>query len=148
MVGLVVSDKLLARGHEVDFLATQTDGRTQLIQVAADIENESTLQRELRSLEGASEEFRLARKILLAEEIPPRGVSLPEGVEVIPVWQWLLFPDSLSDGSACASDKTGLRGVFAIHEFEARGPKGPADKRPPCVRYSPVLAGFPRLLAR
>jgi predicted AAA+ superfamily ATPase len=45
------------RGHEVDFLATHTDGRTQLIQVAADIENESTLQRELRSLEGASKEF-------------------------------------------------------------------------------------------
>ncbi len=89
------------RGHEVDFLATQTDGRTQLVQVAADIENASTLQRELRSLEGASEEFPRARKILLAEEIPPHGVSLPEGVEVIPLWHWLLCPAGFSDGSAC-----------------------------------------------
>ena len=38
------------QGHEVDFLATQSDGGTQLIQVAADIENESTFQREIRSL--------------------------------------------------------------------------------------------------
>jgi predicted AAA+ superfamily ATPase len=30
------------QGHEVDFLATQSDGGTQLIQVAADGENEST----------------------------------------------------------------------------------------------------------
>ena len=30
------------QGHEVDLLATQSDGGTQLIQVAADSENEST----------------------------------------------------------------------------------------------------------
>gem|GEM_PF-3722476 len=41
------------QGHEVDFLATQSDGGTQLIQVAATIENESTFQREIRSLVGA-----------------------------------------------------------------------------------------------
>jgi predicted AAA+ superfamily ATPase len=101
------------RGHEVDFLATQTDGRTQLIQVAADIENESTLQRELRSLEGASEEFRRAQKILLAEKIPPRGVSLPKGVEVIPIWQWLLCPATFSDRSASfrAAEETLLSGT-------------------------------------
>jgi hypothetical protein len=34
MVGLVVSDKLLAQGHEVDSLRPQPDGGTQLNQVA------------------------------------------------------------------------------------------------------------------
>ena len=80
------------QGHEVDFLATQSDGGTQLIQVAAEIENESTFQREVRSLVGASKEFPEARKILLTEDTPPRGFSLPEGIEVIPIWHWLLRP--------------------------------------------------------
>lgn len=80
------------QGHEVDFLATQRGGGTQLIQVAANIENEATFQREVRSLVGASEEFPEARKILLMEGILPRGFSLPEGIEVIPIWQWLRCP--------------------------------------------------------
>ncbi len=77
-------------GHEVDFLATQTDGVTQLIQVAADIENESTFHREIRSLVGASEDFPEAQKVLLTEHIPPRGFNLPEGVQMMPIWRWLL----------------------------------------------------------
>ena len=80
------------QGHEVDFLANQPDGGTQLIQVAADIENESTFQREVRSLVGASKEFPEARKILLTEGTPPRGFCLPEGIDVIPIWHWLLRP--------------------------------------------------------
>lgn len=83
-----------AQGHEVDFLATQTDGSTQLIQVAADIANDSTFQREIRSLVGASTEFPDARKFLLTEDIPPRGLHLPEGIAVIPIWQWLLSPSA------------------------------------------------------
>jgi len=79
-------------GHEVDFLATQWEGGTQLVQVAADVDNESTFQREIRSLVGASEKFPEARKILLTEGILPRGFSLPEGIEVIPIWQWLRRP--------------------------------------------------------
>ncbi len=77
------------QGHEVDFLATRRDGGTQLIQVAANIQNEATLQREVRSLVGASAEFPEARKILLAEDTPPRDFSLPESIEVIQIWQWL-----------------------------------------------------------
>lgn len=81
-----------AEGHEVDFLATQADGSTQLIQVAADIQNEETLHREIRSLVGASAEFPASRKILLKEDVPARGLSLPEGIEVFPLWEWLLHP--------------------------------------------------------
>jgi hypothetical protein len=79
-------------GHEVDFLATQNDGSTLLIQVAADIRNEGTLGREVRSLLGASAEFPESRKILLTEDMPARGLSLPDGIEVYPLWKWLLRP--------------------------------------------------------
>ena len=81
-----------SQGHEVDFLATQSDGSSQIIQVASDIQNEATLQREIRSLVGASAEFPEARKILLTEDMPARGLNLPEGIEVFPLWQWLLRP--------------------------------------------------------
>ena len=86
-----------AQGHEVDFLATQVDGSSHLIQVAADLENESTFEREIRSLVGASAEFPEARKILLTEDIPPRGLHLPEGVEVFSIWRWLLHAPQGAD---------------------------------------------------
>jgi len=79
-------------GHEVDFLATHTDGSTLLIQVAADIRNEETLEREVRALVGASAEFPESRKILLTEDIPARGLTLSEGIEVYTLWKWLLRP--------------------------------------------------------
>jgi predicted AAA+ superfamily ATPase len=79
-------------GHEVDFLATHTDGSTRLIHVAADIRNKGTLEREVRSLVGASAQFPASRKILLTEDIPARGLTLPEGIEVYPLWKWLLRP--------------------------------------------------------
>ncbi len=78
------------QGYEVDFLVTESSGDTQLIQVAADVENESTFEREIRSLVGASKEFPEAKKILLVEDAPPRGFRFTEGVEVMPIWQWLL----------------------------------------------------------
>jgi predicted AAA+ superfamily ATPase len=79
-------------GHEVDFLATQADGSTLLIQVAADIRNEKTLEREVRALLGASAKFPESRKILVTEELPARGLSLPDEIEVYPLWKWLLRP--------------------------------------------------------
>jgi predicted AAA+ superfamily ATPase len=79
-------------GHEVDFLASSADGSTQLIQVAAEIENVATFEREIRALQGAAAEFPAARKVLIAEGTPPRGKAVPEGIELLPIWRWLLDP--------------------------------------------------------
>jgi uncharacterized protein len=77
------------RGGEVDFLATFFDGGQTLLQVAADLTNRSTLNRELQSLVEAAEDFPDARRVLLYETAPPRDVSIPDGIEAIPVWRWL-----------------------------------------------------------
>lgn len=86
-----------AEGHEVDFLATSADGSTQLIQVAAGIGNAATFESEVRALQGASAEFQAARKVLIADGTPPRGVNAPGGVEVRPLWRWLLDPGMTAD---------------------------------------------------
>lgn len=64
----------------------------QLTQVAAEIENGATFEREIRALQGAAEEFPAARKVLIAEGTPPRGRTVPEGVELLSIWRWLLDP--------------------------------------------------------
>jgi predicted AAA+ superfamily ATPase len=78
-----------ARGGEVDFLATHYDGTQTLFQVAADLTNPGTFAREIQSLVDAAAEFPDAGRVLLYETAPSRGVSIPDGVEAIPVWRWL-----------------------------------------------------------
>jgi len=43
-------------------------------------------------LQGAAPEFPKALKVLMAEGTPPRGANMPEGIELVPVWRWLLNP--------------------------------------------------------
>lgn len=59
-----------ADGHEVDFLVRYPAGGAQLLQVCADPSDPATLERELRSLAAAAR----------------------AGVEVQPVYEWLLAP--------------------------------------------------------
>ena len=77
-------------GHEVDFLATARDGTTQLVQVAADVLDPKTLDRELRALDGAREEFPDAEPLLLLGSELPAATRLPKGVRVATIWRWLL----------------------------------------------------------
>jgi hypothetical protein len=79
-----------ADGHEVDFLATGYDGTERLVQVASDISESATLDRELRALAGAAIEFPMAEKLLLTETDPPRNANVPGDIRVMPVWRWLL----------------------------------------------------------
>lgn len=79
-----------AAGFEVDFLATDFEGRRQLIQVAAEISSPATFEREIRSLTEAGREFPDAAAFLVTETEAPHGVSTPKGIEIVPVWQWLL----------------------------------------------------------
>jgi uncharacterized protein len=85
-----------ADGHEVDFLATAYDGSQRLVQVASDITETATFDRELRALAGAAVEFPQAELILLAETDPPRKTEMPAGVRLVPVWRWLLESPSSS----------------------------------------------------
>jgi hypothetical protein len=74
----------------VDFLATARDGSEQLIQVAADIRDPATRERELRGLADAGAEHPDAGQVLLIGGGVPRGVLIPESVDVQTVWRWLL----------------------------------------------------------
>ncbi len=79
-----------ASGYEVDFLATDFEGREQLLQVVSETASLQTLEREARALYEAVREHPEAGGILLLERIPPELPPLPKGVRVVPVWQWLL----------------------------------------------------------
>jgi predicted AAA+ superfamily ATPase len=88
-----------SEGHEVDFLATAPDGSAQLIQVAAEIGNRDTFEREIRALQGAAAEFPRARKVLIAEGPPPAGIRVPDGIEILRMWRWLLEPTVPTKGT-------------------------------------------------
>ena len=83
--------------HEVDFLARFPDGRSELIQVCADLSSQETATRELRSLEGAGQAFPSAarRLLMLTHDQAPR--EIPDGVILQPAYEWLLSsPESSS----------------------------------------------------
>ncbi len=77
------------QGFEVDFLVRTADGRPELIQVCADISEAATLQRELRALEDAKQQFADSSRRLL---VLNRGAWLPDPSEVVvqSVYDWLL----------------------------------------------------------
>lgn len=78
-----------SEGHEVDFLVTGLDGSRQLIQVAADLTSSKTYEREIRALVEASKQFKNATTLLLCENPPPSGTTVPKSITILPVWQWL-----------------------------------------------------------
>ncbi|MFN5757244.1 MAG: hypothetical protein ACK54F_12655 [Planctomycetia bacterium] len=70
-------------------MATHSDGARTLVQAVADLTNPPTLNREIKSLVEAAADFPDARRVLLYETAPPRGVPVPDGIEAVPVWRWL-----------------------------------------------------------
>ncbi len=76
-------------GFEVDFLARYPEGREELIQVSADISEPATLEREIRALLSAKEEYPRAAPVLITLDVPPR-LSLPDEIRVRPAVEWLL----------------------------------------------------------
>lgn len=79
-----------AQGFEVDFLARSGDSAPELIQVCADIGNPDTLTRELRALNDAALEFTKATRRLLVLDRSPLPAQNLRGVQVQPVYEWLL----------------------------------------------------------
>ncbi len=78
-----------ASGFEVDFLATDFEGNRRLVQVAADISSPTTFEREIRALAEAGKEYPDASAQLVYEAAPPRGIATTEGIDLVPVWQFL-----------------------------------------------------------
>ena len=79
-----------AQGFEVDFLARSADGELQAIQVAETIVDANTRQRELRALESAMTERKLARGTLVTLDEEERIDTASGPIEVVPAWRWLL----------------------------------------------------------
>jgi predicted AAA+ superfamily ATPase len=80
-------------GFEIDFLARYPGGATELIQVAALLENPATIEREFRALADARTLFKHARLRLLTlnQETGTRtAVPMNPDVDVIPAYEWLL----------------------------------------------------------
>jgi predicted AAA+ superfamily ATPase len=78
-------------GLEVDFLARWPSGRLELIQVCAEVQDASTLERELQALLAAAKEFPMASlKVLSLAPETLRG--LPNSIQGHDASLWLLSP--------------------------------------------------------
>lgn len=77
-------------GYEVDFLSRNPDGSQWLIQVAADIDDSKTFQRECRALQAAAKILPADRLLLLTAESRLPFPSAPAPIEICPAWQWML----------------------------------------------------------
>ncbi len=77
-------------GFEVNFLARSPNGKTELIQVCADLSVPATATREFRALAAGGDLFPHARRLLLTLTGDSAPVSVPDDVETRPVGAWLL----------------------------------------------------------
>ncbi len=80
-------------GFEVDFLATEPEGRRTLIQVAADLSESATREREFRALADALPVYRRASALLLtltSTDALAAQAHAPPGVRVRAAWEWML----------------------------------------------------------
>lgn len=78
-------------GAQVDFLARWAEGRQALIQVAADLGDPATREREVRGLLAAAREHPRATPLLLTLT-PESAGEVPQGVQVLDAAVWLLSP--------------------------------------------------------
>ena len=81
-------------GYEVDFLSRGSDNGGALIQVCADIDDPAALARETRALADAAQEHQVERRLILTAASRLPFPSVPETVEVMPAWQWILEQDN------------------------------------------------------
>lgn len=78
-----------AGGFEVDFLARYIDGREELIQVCAGIDNPDTLAREVRALQDAATEFPGADQVLITID-KPAVIDIQADIRIVEARDWLL----------------------------------------------------------
>ncbi|GIX47378.1 MAG: hypothetical protein KatS3mg131_1589 [Candidatus Tectimicrobiota bacterium] len=78
-------------GFEVDFLARAPEGSEALIQVAADLRDKATREREVRALQAAAQEHPRAA-LYLVTLTPESARGIPEGIQVSNAALWFLEP--------------------------------------------------------
>lgn len=76
-----------ASGYEVDFLATNPDGKKTLIQVSYDLTGSETEKRELRALELAGNALRIEDRLIVTWDEEKEYES---GIKAVPIWKFLL----------------------------------------------------------
>ncbi len=79
-----------AMGYEIDFRARHLAGGESLIQVAANLDAPETLDREVRALVDAREDYPHADMLLLTLESRLPFPKVPESIRILPAWQWML----------------------------------------------------------
>jgi hypothetical protein len=92
-------------GFQVDFLARWAAGGEALIQVAAELNEPGTREREVRALLAAAEERPRARPQLVTLT-PESATDVPERIQVIDAAIWLIAADS---GEAASASNGGRR---------------------------------------
>ena len=83
-------------GHEVDFHAVGPQGETLLIQVAAEIGESGTWEREVRALRSAADDHPEAVPLLLTFDSLPSRETLPAPIQWLPASAWLLGEEPVS----------------------------------------------------
>ena len=78
-----------AGGYEVDFLARYPEGKEELIQVCASLDDPATRERETRALLEAARQHPRASLHLISLDIPA-SVDMPKEIAVHAAWDWLL----------------------------------------------------------
>jgi len=77
-------------GCEVDFLAEDSGGSRELVQVCADLEAPSTRQRELRALEEGMKETACEKATVITMREEGSAEVGGRTVRIVPAWRWLL----------------------------------------------------------
>ena len=77
-------------GYEVDFHARFPDRRQLLIQVCSDLSQPKVLERELRALESASEQYPQAERIILVLTREEASQVSAGTISIKPAYEWLL----------------------------------------------------------
>lgn len=78
-------------GYEVDFFARFPSGATELIQVAAGLDDAATVERELRALEDARPLFKDARlRLFTLYPEANAAASVRRDIEVTPAYEWMV----------------------------------------------------------
>jgi uncharacterized protein len=91
--GCEVAYVMSPSGFEVDFLAVEPGGNRTLIQVAADLTDPATREREFQALSDALPQHRRATALLLtlaASDVRAAQTMAPANIAVRTVWEWML----------------------------------------------------------
>ena len=79
-----------ASGFEVDFAVRGDSGERELIQVCASLDDPETREREVRALVEGCAECPEARGVILTLEARLPFPEVPQGIVVMPAWEWIL----------------------------------------------------------